>query len=179
MQNMKSQTAIAAATGISALLVSLAGCSTMSASSVGEARPAKETISYTVGPCFGFCPVYSLELLPTGHITYVGERHTAVVGTKEGEAGEKAYGETAKALASFHPVDGTTTDTECEQRRTDAQHYVITWTKPDGTKTVLQHDRGCMSAKNTELNKTLDTIPARLGIGEWAKQHTEPGATRG
>ena len=142
----------------------------MGAPSAGDAKPVEETISYTVGPCFGFCPVYSLKISPAGHVAYVGERHTTVLGAKEREAGEKAYADAAKALAAFRPANGTTADTQCEQRRTDAQHYDVTWTKPDGTKTVLQHDRGCMSAKNNELNKVLDAMPAQLGVSEWTKQ---------
>ncbi len=180
MENLNNRPPVfASAMGIGALLIALAGCSTMNAPATGGAGPVKETISYTVGPCFGFCPVYSLEVSPGGHVAYNGERHTAVIGAKERDAGENAYGDTAKALAAFRPADGATADTQCEQRRTDAQHYVITWTKADGTKTVLQHDRGCMSAKNTELNKALDEIPAKLGVADWAKQQTEPGASRG
>lgn len=176
---MKSISGFTAAAGMGALLVSLGACSALNTPVSGGAALAKETISYSVGPCFGFCPVYYLEVTPAGHVSYVGERHTAVVGAKEREAGEKAYGGAAKALAAFRPADGTTADTQCEQRHTDAQHYIITWAKPDGTKTVLQHDRGCMSAKNTKLNKVLDELPAELGVSDWAKQQTEPGASRG
>ncbi|MDV6332928.1 DUF6438 domain-containing protein [Asticcacaulis sp. 201] len=180
MQNVTNRVAnFTCAVGIGVVLLTLGGCTTMNPLAPGGAGPQKETISYSVGPCFGFCPVYSLEVTPAGHVAYMGERHTAVVGPKEREAGGKAYDAAAKALATFRPADGITADTQCEQRRTDAQHYVITWTKADGTKTVLQHDRGCMSAKNTELNKVLDEVPVQLGIGDWVKQQTEPGASRG
>ena len=165
--------------GIGALFVSLIGCSALNTPVSASAAAANETLSYAVGPCFGFCPVYSLEVSPAGHVAYVGERHTAVIGPKEREAGEKAYDRAAEALAAFRPADGATKETECEQRRTDAQHYVITWAKPDGTKTILRHDRGCISAKNTELNKVLDGLPAQLGASDWAKQQTDPGASRG
>ncbi|WP_026173021.1 DUF6438 domain-containing protein [Asticcacaulis benevestitus] len=180
MQNLKSRvTRFATVAGVGILFTSLVGCSTMTAPPSTGTVSTKETISYSVGPCFGFCPVYSLEVTPSGHVAYVGERHTAFVGPKEREAGEGGYNKAAKALAAFRPADGTAADTQCDQRRSDAQNYVITWTKPDGTKTVLQHDRGCMSAKNAELNKVLDELPADLGVAEWAKQLTEPGASRG
>ncbi|ESQ88684.1 DUF6438 domain-containing protein [Asticcacaulis benevestitus] len=180
MQNLTNRVAnFTAVVGIGALLVSVGGCSTLNPQPSDGAAQQQETISYSVGPCFGFCPVYSVAVTPEGHVAYLGERHTAVLGAKGREAGEKAYDGAATMLAAFRPADGTTADTQCEERRTDAQHYVITWTKPDGTKTVLRHDRGCMSAKNNALNKALDEVPAQLGVADWAKQTTESGASRG
>ncbi len=155
----------------------LASCSTLDDSTAPS--PAKETIAYSVGPCFGFCPVYSLEVTPSGHVTFVGERHTAVAGKMEREAGPAAYRAVASALADYRPADGTTAQTQCEQERTDHSSYGIIWTKPDGTRTVLSHDLGCISPRNEALNKALYAIPAQLGVAEWTQQKTETGASRG
>ncbi len=165
--------------GAALLLAGLGGCASLSESGAAAGTQTRETIGYSVGPCFGFCPVYEVVVNPTGHVTYTGARHTAVTGPKEGEAGAGGYNAAAMALAAFRPADGTTAQTQCEQRRTDQQHYIITWTKPDGTKTVLEHDRGCISPSNDKLNKALDSLPAKLGIADWARQTTEPGASRG
>lgn len=142
-------------------------------------QAASETISYSVGPCFGFCPVYTVSVTPDGHVTFDGERHTATLGGQEKDGGVQAYRTISKALGAYRPATGTTADTECESRMSDQQHYRIVWKAADGTETVLQHDRGCRSAKNDQLNKTMEALPDKLGIAEWAKQTTRPGVGRG
>jgi len=159
------------------LVMTLAGCSTLSGTNTGNA--SQETIGYSVGPCFGFCPVYSVAINPGGHVTYVGEKNTTVVGPKETDAGATGYGSVSNALATYRPKHGTTADTQCNQRRTDQQHYTITWTGADGTQTVLRHDKGCISSRNESLNKVLEGLPDKLGIAEWVKQKALPGATHG
>ncbi|ESQ78943.1 DUF6438 domain-containing protein [Asticcacaulis sp. YBE204] len=154
----------------------LAGCATMSGAPAVAID--KETISYSVGPCFGFCPVYAVEVAPSGHLKFTGERHTAEIGPKELDSG-KAYATIAKALNAYRPADGTTAETQCEQRISDQQHYRIVWTKADGTQTVLEHDKGCRSPQNDALNKALEGLPAQLGIEAWTKQTTRPGVSRG
>jgi hypothetical protein len=169
--------ALVASAGL--LLASLTACSTLNVPRGNGGDTSGETIGYSVGPCFGFCPVYEVEVTPAGHVAYSGTRNTAVIGTKAREAGTRGYRAIASVLAGYRPAEGTTAETQCEQRRTDQQHYVITWTKADGTKTVLQHDKGCMSQKNEALNHALDALPAKLGIADWTQQKTLPGATRG
>lgn len=157
-------------------LTLLAGC----ASLPQDTPPmAGETISYSVGPCFGFCPVYNVTVRPDGHVTYVGERHTAVLGQQERDGGAGTYRTVASELAAYRPADGATEQTTCEAQASDMQNYRIVWTAADGTETVLTHDRGCRSARNEQLNKTMESLPGKLGIAEWAKQTTRPGAGRG
>lgn len=164
-------------TTLSAMLaLGLSACATLPAASGGA---PKETISYSVGPCFGFCPVYSVSVTPAGHVVYKGERHTAVLGDKEAESGAGGYAAMSKGLAGFRPATGTSEDTQCDQRMTDQQNYRIVWTAADGTETVLQHDKGCRSAHNDALNKVLEGLPGKLGIDTWVKQTTREGASRG
>ena len=163
---------------LSALIfaLSLGACASLQ----GPAVPASgETISYSVGPCFGFCPVYNVSVTPDGLVRFEGERHTATLGQQEKAGGAGAYRAISSTLAAYRPADGTTADTECESRVSDMQHYRIVWTAADGTETVLQHDKGCRSAKNDQLNKALEALPAKLGIAAWAKQTTRPGTGRG
>lgn len=158
------------------LTAALGACATIPAD-----RPpvGAETIRYSVGPCFGFCPVYTVAVTPDGHVAFDGERHTATLGKQEKDGGAQAYRTMSKALAAYRPATGTTADTECESRMSDQQHYRIVWTAADGTETVLQHDRGCRSTQNDQLNKTLEALPSKLGIADWAKQTTRPGVGRG
>jgi hypothetical protein len=157
------------------LTTALSACALVPA----EAPTEAETISYSVGPCFGFCPVYTISVMPDGHLTFDGERHTATLGKQEKDSNVQAYRTVANALAAYRPATGTTADTVCESRMSDQQHYRIVWTAIDGTETVLQHDRGCRSAKNDQLNKTMETLPDKLGIANWTKQTTRPGVGRG
>ena len=138
-----------------------------------------ETISYSVGPCFGFCPVYTVSVTPDGHVAFNGERHTATLGKREKDGGAQAYRTISNALAAYRPVTGTTADTQCESQMSDQQHYRVTWKAVNGTETVLQHDRGCRSHGNDQLNKTMESLPDKLGIASWAKQTTRPGVGRG
>lgn len=158
-------------------LLALGGCASMGGTGA-PAAPA-ETISYSVGPCFGFCPVYSVEITPDGTVRYTGERHTAVLGGKELTGQTGAYKAMLKALAPYRPATGQTADTECEQQVSDLQHYRIVWKAADGTETVLQHNQGCRSEKNDALNKALQSLPAKLGIADWAKAEHRPGVSRG
>ena len=78
-----------AALGLSAL----GGCAATTALPVSgqSTKPIKETIAWSVGPCFGFCPVYKVEVDGNGAVRFDGERHTAVLGQKVREGGPDAY----------------------------------------------------------------------------------------
>lgn len=126
-------------------------------------RPAAETIAVSVGPCFGFCPVYKMWVAPGGAVAFDGERHTAVLGARSRDAGAAAYEGVAAALRPYRPNTGAAAETKCEQRISDQQTYEIRWSGPAGT-TTLSHDKGCRSPSNDRLNAVLASIPGRLGI---------------
>ena len=163
-----------------AALLALAGCD-MGARPRAAATPAPAmaTIAVSVGPCFGFCPVYSVAVTPGGTITFNGERHTAVLGQKLREGGPAAYRALSAALAPYRPATGTVAETPCDQTVSDQARYHITWTAPDGTVTALDHDRGCRTAAGQALNAALLAMPDQLGIEPWARQTNRPGASRG
>ncbi len=150
-----------------ALLAGLAACAATPGPGV---PPVAETIAISVGPCFGFCPVYSLEAAPGGQVVFVGERHTAVEGRRETQAPAGGYAATARALAPFRPATGTSEQTACERQATDMSHYTVVWTAADGTQTTLNHDGGCMSARNARLMEALKATPARLGVEGWVRK---------
>lgn len=155
-----------------------ADTTTLSASST-PVMPVRETIAWTVGPCFGFCPVYKVEVDAAGTVAFDGERHTAVLGRKVRVGGPDAYREIESALATYRPATGATIQTSCDQQISDSSNYVVTWSRPDGTVTTLRHDKGCRSERNDALNAALQSLPQRLGIQDWAAQTTRPGVSRG
>ena len=166
--------------GSALLLAGLSACAAAGGDGPGSApAPAsRETISYSIGPCFGFCPVYTAAIAPDGKVHFDGARHTAVLGARDIRAAPSAFAAVSAALADYRPATGTTAETQCEQQISDQQHTTITWTAADGTKTVLEHDKGCRSARNEKLNAVIGELPAKLGIADLAKQQTRPGASR-
>ena len=164
---------------LASTLLSLGACAATSTPPETASQPAAETIAVSVGPCFGFCPVYTVAVSPAGAVTFTGERHTAELGEKTREAGPADYSALATALAAYRPATGTTAETKCDTRISDQSHTRITWTAPDKTVTTLEHDKGCRSATNERLNALLQELPTRLGIEAWTHQTTRPGVSRG
>jgi hypothetical protein len=160
----------------------LAGCTTggSAPATAGGAAPATaERIAFSVGPCFGFCPVYSAGIGADGMVSFEGERHTAVLGNRTAQRDAARYARFAAALAPFRPATGSHVRTTCDAQATDQSDYHISWTAPDGTQTILDHNRGCRSARNDALNAVLQAAPETLGIAEWTAQATRPGTSRG
>ena len=61
---------------LASALLSLGACAATSTPPETASQPAAETIAVSVGPCFGFCPVYKVAVSPAGMVTFTGERHT-------------------------------------------------------------------------------------------------------
>jgi hypothetical protein len=146
---------------------------------VASSPAPSETITVSVGPCFGFCPVYTASVASDGIVRFVGQRHTAVLGERTKDAGAKAYRELVRDLAAFQPATGTEAAIECTAAMSDTSDYTVTWTGADGRKTVATVPSGCPGGPGSSLVRTLRDVPTRLGIGEWTKQTTRPGESRG
>ncbi len=145
----------------------------------GSAATSGETITVAVGPCFGFCPVYSTSVAPDGTVRFEGQRHTAVLGERARMAGMSTYRRLARDLAPFRPADGTEATIDCSAAVTDTSPYIITWTDPAGRKTSATVQSGCPGGAGQALVQRLRALPGQLGIADWAKQTTRPGASRG
>ncbi|MEG3089532.1 DUF6438 domain-containing protein [Sphingomonas sp. PB4P5] len=156
--------------------LALGACATTGA--LAPTAPA-ETISWSIGPCFGFCPVYSVAVSSRGAVTFDGERHTATLGRQERQLSQAAYRAVAASLANYRPARGTTQQTVCEQQISDQSLTRISWTAADGSVTTLEHNKGCRSARNTALEAVIGKLPAMLGIEPWTRQTTRPGVSRG
>lgn len=162
------------------LLASLNACATTG--DRGGDRPSHASvaaITVSVGPCFGFCPVYDVTVSERGDVHFSGKRHTAIVGDRDRTAGAAVYGAFARDLAPFRPADGTTARIECTAAISDTSSYTITWTAADGRKTVATHQRGCIGGPGKALDGVLAKLPVTLGVADWAKQTTRPGLSRG
>lgn len=150
---------------VSILTLALAACANQNGNPVSSTPPvSQKEISFTVGPCFGFCPVYSVSVKADATVAFEGKRHTAHLGQRNLTADRTAFAKLEAELAPFRPATGSTDRTKCDVEASDMSDYHIVWTDPDGSKTVLDHSLGCRSAANDQLNAVLRQAPDRLGI---------------
>lgn len=143
------------------------------------ATPPAETISLSVGPCFGFCPVYDASISSDGTVEFVGRRHTAVLGERRRAVDARVYREIANAVSEFRPTSGTETAVDCTSAVSDTSQYRITWTGSAGTRTSATVAGGCPGGAGRRLVELLQTLPTKFGIAEWTQQTTRPGESRG
>ncbi|MEQ1453517.1 DUF6438 domain-containing protein [Acinetobacter seifertii] len=147
------------------VLATLSGLALMGCASVQQVPNTQETIRYASSPCFGACPIYSVEVTPTGLIRFEGKQYTKTLGVKEIQGSVKDYQKLASELKTYRPQTGTQSKTAgCQQTATDMSSYYITWIKPNGTETKLSHYTGCISPANNRLNKVMEKLPEQLGI---------------
>ena len=52
---------------------------------------AQETIRYSTSPCFGACPIYSVEVSPNGTVHFEGKQYTKVTGTRDLQVDPAVY----------------------------------------------------------------------------------------
>jgi len=163
-----------------AALLGMSGCATVAPGGAPASGPAVPTsIAISVGPCFGFCPVYDVKLSADGAVAFTGARHTAVLGSRERRTTPETYRAVAADLAPFRPADGTTAEVPCAIAMSDMPTYTITWTDTNGGQTVATHKGGCRDGAGQDLDVVLHGVPERLGIEAWMHQTTRPGVSRG
>lgn len=160
--------------------MTLAACATTPGpDALAVSRQNAETITVAVGPCFGFCPVYSMTITPDGVVRFDGERHTAVLGLRTSSVGVAGYRALARELTAFRPVSGAEAVVDCTAAVSDTSAFTVTWTSAAGHKTTATVQSGCPGGAGRALVELLRGLPDRLGTGEWAKHTTRPGASRG
>jgi hypothetical protein len=158
----------------------LAGCAAGTPSVATDSKvDGVRSVSVSVGPCFGFCPVYDLAMDADGTVRFHGVRHTAVSGERSRRAGPDAFRSLATDLARFRPADGTEGRVECDAAVSDTSSYTIGWSGPDGRRAVATLQSGCPAGPGKALEAILRDLPGRLGVGDWAAQTTRPGESRG
>ena len=125
----------------------------------------QETIRYSSSPCFGACPIYSVEVSPSGAVHFDGKQYTKVIGTQELTVNPSVYKKLQQELKTYRPETGTNVKTTgCVQTATDQPSAYFWWKRPDDTVTRLSHYQGCISPANAELNKLIEKLPTLIGI---------------
>ena len=125
----------------------------------------QETIRYSSSPCFGSCPIYSVEISPSGAIHFDGKQYTKVTGIKDLTVDPSVYNQLQQELKTYRPTTGANVKTTgCEQTEADQPSAYFWWKRPDGTVTRLSHYTRCISPANIELNKLIEKLPTLIGI---------------
>jgi hypothetical protein len=146
----------------------LLGCAQQSQVAATGGDPIR--ISYSVGPCYGTCPVYQVAIEANGATFFNGERHTRVEGTQQISNNAATFQATLSRLAPWKPEMGTTqATTDCEPRATDQQNYTVIWTNAAFEQAVLEHDTGCHSEAVRQLTETLRSLDSLVGVAPWVR----------
>lgn len=155
----------------------LGGCTLLRSAEAPAAQG--EQIVISMGPCFGFCPVYMVSLSPDGLVRFDGLRHTAVTGPQTRTVPRSTYEEVRLAIAPLRPSTGAEREWPCPQRPTDTSQLTLEWLDDQGHRTVLRYGKGCPTADGEMIERLVDHQLEVLGVAEWARQETRPGVPRG
>lgn len=132
--------------------------------------PDPVRISYSVGPCYGTCPVYQVAVEADGATYFNGERHTLVEGTRQRSNQASVFQTVRSNLARYQPDMGVTQSTrDCDPRATDMPQYTVVWTTAAFEQAVLEHDAGCHSDSGRELTESLRSLDGLLGVDIWVR----------
>lgn len=123
-----------------------------------------DSISYTTGPCFGTCPMYTISIRPDGSGTFEGRRFTAVTGTRAFQATPEQYRAFAAHLAPLRPAEGAVrlSGEACESQATDLPSAEVTWFSQIGNSQSYYLDFGCDRERHQAARERLQAAPALL-----------------
>ncbi|MFM6906053.1 MAG: DUF6438 domain-containing protein [Acinetobacter tjernbergiae] len=127
----------------------------------------QETIRYSSSPCFGACPIYSVDVTPSGAVRFNGKQYTKAMGEHDLTVDPSVYKKLQYELKTYRPETGANVKTTgCQQITADQPSAYFVWIKSDGTTTKLSHYTGCISPANLELNELIDKLPKLIGIDD-------------
>lgn len=146
-------------------LLCLSACATPQAT--GPA-PVADSIRFSAGPCFGFCPSYSVTVEPDGSAILVPERNTSVPGETRFTVSPLQYRKLRDSFAPYRPATGAEKrighNEDCHRFATDHPTYDIRWTRRGQEKTELHFNAGCHDARYARLRAAIAAVPKLLDI---------------
>lgn len=158
-------------TVLAVTLVALVSCKTTSektpdAQTVTE-QPVKETkgpellLSLKRTPCFGRCPVYTVELFTDGRVHFVGDSNTKERGEREGTLSAEQMSKIAERFAASDFAKWKAD--YMNHQVTDMPGAVVTWKGK-----TIRHYHGDESAPPELM--TLETdLDVLLGTAKWVR----------
>lgn len=120
-------------------------------------------------PCFGTCPVYTVDITADGTVRFSGENFVDSTGTRTAAiAPDSATALMQELIArGFHDfADRYTQEAkECGSYHTDAPRVILTLRAGGRVKTV-EHDYGCSDAPD-ELRGLQERVDSVAGVRRW------------
>lgn len=145
-----------------AFLIAIAAFAIASCATTTDTGGDAEIRSITMEeePCFGFCPVYEITLMPGDAYVLDARQHTATQGMSEGRLEEGSFAAAVQALdtADFRSLPSDLTynnETACPGPHISDMPYTrVTVEYDDGTHSV-HHYHGCTAPQMRDLRETL------------------------
>ncbi|HSK20500.1 MAG TPA: DUF6438 domain-containing protein [Longimicrobiales bacterium] len=120
-------------------------------------------------PCFGTCPVYTVDITADGTVSFTGERFVDSTGTRTAAIAPDSAAALMQELIArgFHDfADRYTHEAkECGSYHTDAPRVILTLRAGGRLKTV-EHDYGCSDAPD-ELRALQERVDSVAGVKRW------------
>ena len=120
-------------------------------------------------PCFGTCPVYTVDIMADGTVTFTGENFVDSTGTRTAAIAPDSAAALMRELTArgFHDfADRYTHEAkECGSYHTDAPRVILTLRTSGRVKTV-EHDHGCSDAHDA-LRALQDRVDSVAGVRRW------------
>jgi uncharacterized protein DUF6438 len=156
------------------LLLSAASCARNGAESSPDKKSSESVASAPVitlerAACFGSCPVYRIQVYPSGEVQYDGRAHVRKMGSATGQVKREQVAQLLSEMerAGYLTFAERYTPGEpaCGRYVTDSPTVMTSATIAGSTKKVT-HDYGCGSAPGalTVLERRIDDL---LNSGQW------------
>ena len=120
-------------------------------------------------PCFGTCPVYTVDIRADGTVTFTGENFVDSTGTRTAAIAPDSAAALMREMMvrGFHDfADRYTQDAkECGSYHTDAPRVILTLRTSGRVKSV-EHDYGCSDAPGA-LRALQDRVDSIAGVKRW------------
>ncbi len=125
-----------------------------------------DSVTLSRSPCFGTCPVYTVEVREDGQVTWHGKRFVQVVGDRTARI---RPAEARRLIAHFRAARFFTLEDRYAARITDMPTQTLTLNVDGRTKTVVDYagERAGMPTVVKALEKDVDeTAGTRRWIGD-------------
>ena len=150
----------------------LAGCSAQMHGPTPPPAAKPLSITYATGPCFGFCPVYTVTVSADGTGRFNGALNTSAKGPRDFKVSPAQFKAFADALAPWRPVGDRRIapgEPGCKQPATDLPSVTVDW-KGAGPAGSLYFYYGCgreaPKGMANALGHAPDALPIAAFIGE-------------
>jgi len=158
--------------------LALAGCVTSPAPTPEQTNV--QSIAFETGPCFGFCPQFSVEVGADGQGTYNGGSSVRQQGTHAFAVTPAEFAAFRDRLATFRPEQSVAWDRDnCDGPvRTDSPSVKVTWRDGTGESVTLDWYMGCrqpgLAEKSDEIYQAWQKLPLSALVGDDAERASYP-----